>query len=61
MRYKPWKGEHVVIRCYCSKCREWIDESTIEFVDISEDFEGVDILTFICPTCKTEQSSRRIS
>ena len=46
------------IQVRCSKCG-WIDENDTEFVNIEEDMQGADILTFICPKCKNEQKSRR--
>lgn len=49
------------VRVYCSKCGEWIDEKDTEFVDIEEDMQGADILTFICHGCMTLQKSRRYS
>ena len=39
---------------------EWVDERTVEFVDIEEDFEGKDVLTFRCPQCGEQHRSRRI-
>ena len=44
----------------CSNCNRWWAEEKTEFINIEEDFEGADILTFKCPKCKTEQKSRRI-
>lgn len=46
------------IKVLCKNCH-WIDEKDTEFVDIEEDIQGADVLTFICPTCKTKQKSRR--
>tara|TARA_Y100000310_G_C20626084_1_gene785969 strand:+ start:130 stop:492 length:363 start_codon:yes stop_codon:yes gene_type:complete len=46
------------IEVNCSKCGK-IDEADTEFVNIEEDFQGADVLTFICPDCHTEQKSRR--
>ena len=43
----------------CKTCDEWIDEDTTEFVNIEEDFQGRDILTFKCPKCKTKSESLR--
>jgi len=56
MAAKP-RGE---IKVRCKKCAEWIDENETEFVNIEEDFEGRDVLTFICPQCKTKQKSCRV-
>jgi endogenous inhibitor of DNA gyrase (YacG/DUF329 family) len=47
------------IKVNCGKCHKWIDETEVIFVNIEEDFEGADMLTFKCPFCKTEQKSRR--
>jgi RNase P subunit RPR2 len=49
------------IRVWCKECKEWIEESKTTFVDISEDIQGKDLLTFKCPTCHTEQQSHRIA
>jgi len=56
---KKYKYERV-IRVHCKKCLEWIDEKDTKFVDIEEDFQGADVLTFICPKCGTQQKSRRL-
>jgi 5-methylcytosine-specific restriction endonuclease McrA len=46
-------------RVYCEQCHEKKDEDTTTFVNIAEDFQGYDELTFVCPDCHTEQTSRR--
>jgi len=43
----------------CSNCQRWVDENKVEFINVEEDFQGADILTFKCPKCNTEQRSRR--
>jgi len=48
------------IQVKCSECG-WINEEDTEFVNIEEDFQGADLLTFICPKCKMERKSRRYS
>jgi RNase P subunit RPR2 len=48
-----------VIKVHCSKCHSFIKEDDTEFVNIEEDMQGADILTFICPDCKTQQKSKR--
>lgn len=48
------------IKVKCKECDEWKDEDKTEFVDIEEDLQGRDILTFICPDCKTKQRSLRL-
>lgn len=47
------------INVNCTQCRKWVDEDLTTFVDIEEDFQGADILTFVCPYCRTEQKSKR--
>ena len=50
-----------IIKVFCEKCDKYIDEDTVEFVNIEED--GIipyDVLTFICPKCKIQNKSRRI-
>ena len=46
------------IRVYCEDCKKEVDESEVEFVDICEDPQGRDLLTFICP-CGSHQQSLR--
>jgi len=48
------------IKVWCGVCREWVDEDKTKFIDISEDPQGKDLLTFECPTCHTEQRSHRV-
>ena len=44
-------------RVYCSECKEWYETEEVEFIDISEDFSGRDLMTFKCKECNTEQES----
>jgi len=53
-RYRP------TIRVYCSKCKEWQDEKFVEFLNIEEDFEGKDVMTFNCPDCGSKNKSHRV-
>ena len=53
------RGYEKTIRVYCSKCREEMDEKSVEFLNIEEDIMGADLMTFKCPVCKTEQKSNR--
>ena len=48
------------IKVYCDKCMNWIDEKTVEFLNIEEDIHGRDKLTFKCPVCGTENKSLRV-
>jgi RNase P subunit RPR2 len=56
------RGQYVrTIKVFCKTCNEWIAERETEFVNIEEDFYGRDSLTFICPKCKTKQTSLRVA
>lgn len=46
---------------YASCCNEKINEEEImEFINISEDFQGRDILTYKCPLCDEIHKSLRV-
>lgn len=45
---------------WCRKCQEFKKEKTVTFLDIWEGVQGEDIMKFVCPTCNTEQESRRV-
>ena len=47
-----------IIRVYCSDCKANRDEATVEFIDISEDPQGRDMMTFKC-VCGSKQRSLR--
>jgi endogenous inhibitor of DNA gyrase (YacG/DUF329 family) len=48
------------IEVTCTVCKKTHDEANVEFVNIEEDFEGRDVLTFVCPGCgETVKSKRR--
>jgi hypothetical protein len=51
----------IQIIVYCGNCKEWIPETDTALVNLEEGPQGEDILTYICPKCKTEQRSRRCS
>lgn len=46
---------YVVLACNSER----VDEEEIEFENIEEDFQGADVLTFICPRCGESHKSRR--
>jgi len=48
-----------MVEVLCEKCGINIDEGEVEVIDIEEDVYGRDILTFVCPYCKTKQKSTR--
>jgi len=41
--------------------QELIDENLVEFINIEEDIQGRDIMTFRCPLCGLEHRSYRVS
>lgn len=45
----------------CKNCGRISQDKDTEFVDIEEDFQGRDILTFICKKCGKQQKSLRFS
>jgi len=55
--YRNYRLYKKTIRVRCSECG-WIDEDKTEFVNIEEDIQGADVLTFICP-CGKKNKSRR--
>ena len=42
---------------HCNECG-WTDEDKTKFVNIEEDIQGADVLTFECPTCGKVKKSR---
>lgn len=49
-----------MVKVRCKTCDKWIDEIYVEFLNVEEDFSGRDLLTFVCPKCKTKQKSIRV-
>jgi hypothetical protein len=49
--------------CVMLECEnnELIAESNVKFVNIEEDIQGRDMLTFECPCCGDEHTSVRVS
>lgn len=47
------------ISVHCSTCPRWINEKEVKFLNIEEDIQGHDVLTFECPKCGTKQKSKR--
>jgi len=50
---------HRPIYVRCCKCKKDMDELKTDIQGIEEDIQGKDVLTFICPICKTVQKSFR--
>lgn len=47
------------IRVMLPCIQEFMDERKVEFIDICEDFEGRDRMTFKCPSCGKTHTSLR--
>jgi hypothetical protein len=41
----------------CSECDEQHSPDDVEFVNIEEDFQGRDVITFVCPETGNEAKS----
>ena len=46
------------MKVYCSECHEQKNVEKVKTIDIEEDMQGVDVLTFECLDCHTVQKSR---
>lgn len=46
---------YVMVPCI----KDWVDETKVEFIDISEDIQGRDVLTYKCPICEKIHTSLR--
>ena len=60
--YEDWVFQEirncdVILSC----TKEFIDESNVEFINIQEDIQGKDILTFKCPKCNKQHESLRFN
>lgn len=45
------------VEVYCEFCKEWHYTDEVEFLDIEEDFEGRDKMTFLCKATNQESKS----
>jgi hypothetical protein len=50
-----------IIKVSCSDCHESFDEKKVDILDCWEGPQMRDIVKFICPECKKEQESFRVS
>ena len=50
----------MTVTVYCKSCKKRFEEQNVKFVNLEENMYGEDVLTFICPECKTEQTSLRM-
>jgi hypothetical protein len=41
----------------CKECGEEHNSEEVQGTDVEEDFEGRDVLTFVCPTTNNETNS----
>jgi ssDNA-binding Zn-finger/Zn-ribbon topoisomerase 1 len=41
----------------CPKCKGEFQSDKVEFLNIEEDIQGKDVMTFTCPKCETEEKS----
>jgi hypothetical protein len=64
-KFKNKKGKKVKkyqrqrkAKVHCSNCPAFVNQDETKFINIEEDTQGVDVLTFECPYCNTEQKSR---
>jgi len=58
MNWRKYKHERK-IQVYCGFCKMWVNEETVEFLNIEEGMQGEDMLTFKCPDCGQKSISRR--
>ncbi len=54
-----WPEYEPAVQVYCPEDQIWIDETTVETLNIEEDIQGRDVLTFKCPGCHQEHRSLR--
>jgi len=51
---------HPTIKVYLSCTQEWVPEKTVKALNIEEDIQGRDRLTFECPKCRKQHDSLRV-
>lgn len=52
MNYEDIYGPAPKAAVYCPSCNEWHQADKVEFLNIEEDIQGRDQMTFTCPSCK---------
>ena len=60
MNSHPWRSPRPVIRVRLACVDDWINESKVKILNVEEDIQGRDILTFTCPKCGEEHKSLRV-
>jgi hypothetical protein len=48
------------VKVVCSVCKGWFNEEDVEFIQIEENMQGQDLLTFMCPVCNKPAKSLRL-
>jgi hypothetical protein len=49
----PERGATVILNC----TKEYKDVESVEFINISEDMQGKDVMTYVCPECGDDHQS----
>ena len=47
----------IEMKVYCKHCQNWHLVKEVEFLNIEEDYQGRDVLTFICNFTNKEEKS----
>ena len=53
----PDKEEENNLKCYCKKCKCWVESDEVESFGMYENVHGEDVVEFKCCKCKTKQKS----
>jgi len=48
------------VKVICPTCKNLFNEDDVAFVNIEEDIQGRDVLTFECPICKEPKKAYRL-
>jgi len=51
------QGHRRYAKVSCPQCKERFDSNKVQFVDISSDVFERDLMTFVCPNCRKNQTS----
>lgn len=54
-----WQYEPKV-KVTCPTCKNMFNEDAVEFINIEEDIQGRDLLTFKCPVCNEPKKAYRL-
>lgn len=46
------------VSVFCTNCRKWVTERTVQMLNVEEDFEGFDNATFKHYNCNNVSTSR---